>query len=580
MSGATDPNEDPASFTGDVLIVDPQDPTAKIEVRSDASSSFVDGTPFLPSGQLRLNSSTGIVTYDTFEGVKVVSSPTISLSGATINEGDALPLTVTVHANGVAGTLSGPLLFDIEGNGNFGDVTAIATATATPGVYTATISIPWARLLDFGLNDVGNYRIAVKATNGDGYSTTATADIRINDRPPVVTIADGAHTTTVGTPFSIDFSAVWVTPIDRALEWIIDWGDGSAKETFGATTTSLTVGAGAGQLKPGGPYRIKEGDTLTLGGSATGNPTGYSWDVGSSVYNAPTVTLTWAQLETLLINDEGTYTLDFNASFKEFSSSTTDTVQVPVSLIVDPSAPTFSSFTNSGPVNEGQSATVTISGATAVSAVDAKTLQYRFFIDGTSFDTGFTTANSATVPGQYLRLDGQQIIHGQVMDEDGLVVDGYTSITVNEVPPTLTATGAPSLLEGGTYTLSLTASDPTSNDVIKSWDVNWGDGTIGHYVIDPSAPNGNISPTHVYGDSGKYTIKTSVTDSEATYQDSDVAVQVINVPPVLQNVTVAPPRSMRAILPGSAAGSSIPASTIRSRLASTGAMAPPSASTS
>src|SRR5260370_24387400 len=123
------------------------------------------------------------------------------------------------------------------------------------------------------------------------------------------------------------------------------------------------------------------------------------------------------------------------------------------------------------------------------------------------------------------------------MDEDGLVVDGYTSITVNEVPPTLTATGAPSLLEGGTYALRLTASDPTSNDVIKSWDVNWGDGTIGHYVIDPSAPNGNISPTHVYGDSGIYTIKTTLTDSDATYQDSAVPVPGINLPPVWQNVT-------------------------------------------
>jgi len=574
MSGAIDPIEDPASVTGDVLIVDPQDPTAKIEVSSDGTT-FATGTPFLPSGYLRLNSGTGTVTYDTFEGVKVVSSPTISLSGATINEGDALPLTVTVHANGVNGTLSGPLLFDIEGNGNFGDVTAFATETApNSGIFTATILIPWARLLDFGLNDVGNYRIAVKATNGDGYSTTATADVHINDTPPVVTIADGAHTTTVGTPFTIDFSAQWVTPIDRSLEWIVNWGDGSANEVFGATTTSathtylttgvaaivayvvdkdiaapgtasniysLTVGAGAGQVKPGGPYRIKEGDSLTVSGSATGNPTGYTWNIGTGVYNTPTVTLTWAQLEALGINDDNNYTLEFSANYKEFgSSTTTDTVQVPVSLIVDPTAPTFVSFTNGGPVNEAQSATVTINGATAVSSVDAQTLQYRFFIDGTSFDTGFQSANSATVLGQYLRQDGQQIIHGQVRDEDGLVVDGYTTITVNEVPPTLTATGASTLLEGGTYTLNLTASDPTSNDVIKSWDVNWGDGNISHYVIDPSAPNGNISPTHVYGDTGNYIIKTSVTDSEASYRANDVVVQVLNVPPVLQNVAVAP----------------------------------------
>src|SRR5262249_11642420 len=173
--------------------------------------------------------------------------------------------------------------------------TAVATETAVgSGVYTASVTLSWAQLLDFGLSDVGVYRIAVKATNGDGYSTTAFADVTVQYTQPVVTLT-GPTSTTVGSQVTVDFSAVWPTPADSAKGWIIDWGDGTT-DTLGSTATSdthiyLTTGVAAitatvfdkdnsklkppGQVSntlslpvglpsvdPGGPYEIAEGDSL------------------------------------------------------------------------------------------------------------------------------------------------------------------------------------------------------------------------------------------------------------------------------------------------------------------------------
>jgi hypothetical protein len=452
------------------------------------------------------------------------------------------------------------------------------------------LTIPWSQLLDLGLSDVGDYRIAVKAINGDGLSATATADVDVKYGAPTVTLtsANGSNTTTAGTPFTVDFSAIWPAPVEQALEWIVNWGDGSAPEVFGATTTSathtyLTTGVAAitatvvdkdnkngttsnplnlnvspGQLNPGGPYTINEGDSLTVTGSAAGDPTGYTWHIGTGVYNTttPTVTLTWAQLEADgLGTDNGgsPYVLSFGATYTDFSDSLTQTATASVKLSVDPTAPTFTSVTNTGPVQQDQDATVTITGATAVSSEEAQTLEYRIFIPGV-FDTGFqpfsqTTGPtnvpgtfSATVPGQYLMQVGQQLVDVEVRDAEGLVVDGNTLITVNKVPPTLTATGAATSNEGATYTLNLTETDPVSSEVIESWDVNWGDGTVSHYVVNPAAPNSAIAPTHVYLDNGSYTITETATDGDAvTYQDSPVSVQVLNVAPSLQNVAVTSP---------------------------------------
>src|SRR5262249_40181670 len=179
---------------------------------------------------------------------------------------------------------------------------------------------------------------------------------------------------------------VWVTPIDRALQWAVDWGDTILGpkgtpiediEIFGANTTFathtyLTTGAAsivayvldkdsapnslgtpsAGYSltvdpptpNPGGPYEINAGDSLTVSGTSAGTPTGYSWTIGTGKYTTSSVTVDWNTLEALGINDTGSYTLDFSVSYTAFDSSkAVSTVTVPVTLKVDGVKPTIGS---------------------------------------------------------------------------------------------------------------------------------------------------------------------------------------------------------------------------------------------
>src|SRR5262249_62041582 len=77
------------------------------------------------------------------------------------------------------------------------------------------------------------------ATNEDNAATTVGTTVRITDAPPTVTLTGSSHSTTVGSLFSINFSAVDPSPNDVPRQWRVNWGDGNI-ETFGATTTSAT----------------------------------------------------------------------------------------------------------------------------------------------------------------------------------------------------------------------------------------------------------------------------------------------------------------------------------------------------
>ncbi len=174
------------------------------------------------------------------------------------------------------------------------------------------------------------------------------------------------------------------------------------------------------------------------------------------------------------------------------------------------------------------------------SPVDAASLSYRYDFDNNGTFDLVQGAGPATVPGQYLRQSGALLVHGQIVDKDGGVADAYTTITINEVPPTLTVAGAVMAgLKAPCIACLLSVTDPGA-DKIKWWDVNRGDGAQDHILIDAAAANGNVVATHSYADNGAYTIKTGATDNDGAYVAADKNVTVLNVAPALQNVAVTP----------------------------------------
>jgi len=93
---------------------------------------------------------------------------------------------------------------------------------------------------------------------------------------------------------------------------------------------------------------------------------------------------------------------------------------------------------------------------------------------------------------------------------------------VNNVAPTLGATGAAAIAEGLTYTLNLSASDP-GTDTIEYWTVDWGDG-YREYV------NGTMNQVrHVYAQGGfsrAITVKAKDEDGEYAVAGPVVSVSV------------------------------------------------------
>src|SRR5207253_2793401 len=114
-------------------------------------------------------------------------------------------------------------------------------------------------------------------------------------------------------------------------------------------------------------------------------------------------------------------------------------------------------------------------------------------------------------------------------DEDGTYSAGNTvAVTVNNVAPTLTLSGAAAVNEGSTYTLSLSTSDPGQDPNSRGYG-NWGDGSTRAVSGNPS------SVAHVYADGPNgYTVSATAADEDGTYSAGNtVAVTVNNVAPTL-----------------------------------------------
>ncbi len=168
-------------------------------------------------------------------------------------------------------------------------------------------------------------------------------------------------------------------------------------------------------------------------------------------------------------------------------------------------------------VNEGS--TVHFDGSSSTG--DGLTFAWDLDGDG-QFDDAFTPTADFTYP------DGPASITVslQVTDSQNRTSVDTLTVTVDNVAPTLTVTGAGTANEGSLYSVNLGSSDP-GTDMISSWTINWGDG---HTDILTGNPN---SASHTYADNGNYTIVSSATDEDGTYAAPNASVAVANVAPTL-----------------------------------------------
>jgi hypothetical protein len=551
---------DPTTTPGDILQFDP----GIDGVVSPVSPTFPDGT-------IRTVGK-GLVTFTGFEApLQILTAPVIAFTNASYSlaEGAGLSAVVTVNARGTTGTLVGPLAFDIDGDGEFND----AYVTPVAGVYT--LSLSWAQLMSFGHFDNGVFDIAARGVNAEDLSASATVRVTITDTRPAVALASGKALHVLGEATTISFSSLDVSPADVPTGWTVNWGDGTI-EAFGAgasaashvyarpgeysitagvfdkdnattptyaTAVPISVGISAAQVSLTGAT-IDAGQPASLKVTAPGTVERIEWRVmgGDAFVVIPAVsglaeTLSWSQLRAAGV-DTARSGGDYEVSAKVFyRDAAGDAVSVTAfsTITVRNVAPTLGGFSwaTSGAMEGSAGLQFSVAGSDDVSPFDATRLRYRFdFNNDGVFDTDYGVS-SVVVPASYLTQSGLLTIRSEVSDTNGAATIGFANVAIAEVAPTLSANAGAAIVEGGSFALTLGSVDPGAGDVITSWTVDWGDGSV-----ETLAGGNSRVAMHRYADNGSYQVRTSAADRDGSYAGATVTARVDNADPTFTGLAL------------------------------------------
>jgi PKD repeat protein len=312
---------------------------------------------------------------------------------------------------------------------NWGD----GSATENPTIFAANGSGALGGKHTYA--NEGVFTVTVSVTDQAGGSETQSFQVTVNNVRPVLVVAVD-QTANEGQP--LDLSGIGGAPplglfIDPGTQdthtATVNWGDGSATEN---ATIFAADGSGA------------------LGGIHT-----YA--------------------------DNGVYTVTVSV-VDSFGDSETETFTVTVENVAPQST-----FTNSGPVNEGSGANVSFDLRFDPGTVDTAVgfrYAYDFNNDGT-FEVGDGTyagsSSSVTqaVPAVLLEDGPASVsVRGRIIDKDGGFTDYVTQIDVINVPPALVNITGDRIDEGEVATIVARVVDPSPRDVFEI-DVDWRDGTTG-----------------------------------------------------------------------------------------------------
>jgi streptogramin lyase len=112
--------------------------------------------------------------------------------------------------------------WDLDGDGQYDDATG------------STPSVPWSTLASLGVDDDGDYPVALQVDGGPGSAYTTVA---IDNTSPVLSTT-GDATVVTGLVYTLDLAAI--DPGDDTISsWTVNWGDGTI-ETIAGDPGSLT----------------------------------------------------------------------------------------------------------------------------------------------------------------------------------------------------------------------------------------------------------------------------------------------------------------------------------------------------
>jgi VCBS repeat-containing protein len=459
-------------------------------------------------------------------------APALTLNGAAaVDEGSSYTLTLTASEVG-SDAITGWTI-------TWGDGAA-QTVTGNPSSVAHTYT-----------DGPNSYTISATATDEDGtYNAGNTVGVTVNNVAPTLTLS-GPASVNEGSSYTLGLSSSDPGQ-DTISSWTVTWGDGAVQAvsgnpssvahtyadgpnsyTISATATDEdgtynagnTIGVTVNNVPPtltlSGPNSVNEGSTYTLGLSSSdpGQDTISSWTIAWGDGAVQTVSGNPSSVTHTYADGPNNFTISATATDEDGTYNAGNTVAVTVNNV----APTLT-LSGAGSVNEGSIYTLGLSSSDpGQDTISSWTITWG---DGA---VQTVSGNPSSVAHTYADGPNSYTISATATDEDGTYAAGNTvGVTVNNVPPTLTLSGASSLNEGSAYTLGLSAGDP-GQDTISSWTIAWGDGAVQTVTGNPS------SVTHTYADGpNSYTISATATDEDGTYAAGNtVGVTVNSVAPTL-----------------------------------------------
>lgn len=225
--------------------------------------------------------------------------------------------------------------------------------------------------------------------------------------------------------------------------------------------------------------------------------------------------------------DNGTYTATMKVT-DQAGNTGSSSFRITVANV----APTATFTATSGPLNEGDVATLSFSNPIDPSPTDTQAgFRYAFDCgDGNGYGAAGTTSSITCAA-----LDNpNQTVKGKVIDKDGGATEYSAVIAINNMVPVLDAvTGPSSPVQRDTpATISVDFIDPGVRDTHTAM-IDWDDGTVSAGTVAETNGSGSISASHSYAKPGRYIVTLTVTDKDgvsatATYS----AIRVKGGPPV------------------------------------------------
>ena len=316
--------------------------------------------------------------------------------------------------------------------------------------------------------------------------------------------------------------------------------DGGVLVAQGETTVVVTVAnvAPMATLSNNGP--VSEAAPATISFSGQSDPSSpdraagfrYAYDCN----NGPLATATYANGGTsastqCTYDDDSSYTVRARIIDKDGGSTEYQT-----SVTVNNVAPT-ASLGNGGAVEEGSTGSVSFSSQFDPSVADTNagfTYSYDFNNDGT-FEIIDGASASATVPASFLDDGpGSRTVAARIKYTDGGLTGYTTTITIDNVAPTVDLNGLDNANEGGLRGYNYTSSDPGDDTFISATASCGANGTLSGGAFNTTTGVGSFDCTFPDGPPASSAVSVQVQDSDNANSNIDtITVSISNVAPTV-----------------------------------------------